>query len=298
MKKMSLACASVMAMSALAMLASVPALAQDNDEARERVEQRRARPDARPDSPRAVPPANRADPAPAPQPQATVPGGAAQSAPAPRDPRSAPRAAPVPRSPGAASNSRPVDPRTQRWGTGARPPSPPRYSPPPQNTYRALPPGYHRYGYRGGNYYFFNGYWYSPYSYGYRLIAPPFGLTIYDLPPYYSSYWYGGRHYYYANDVYYLWDPVERGYVVSRSPDGAVEEEADDDIFVYPTRGQNEEQQATDRYECHRWAADQSGFDPTLSGGGVEAGEKASDLRADYRRAETACLEGRGYSVR
>jgi len=38
---------------------------------------------------------------------------------------------------------------------------------------------------------------------------------------------------------------------------------AADDIYVYPNRGQGAEQQSRDRYECHVWAAAQSGFDPS-----------------------------------
>lgn len=155
-------------------------------------------------------------------------------------------------------------------------------------------------------------------------------------------------------------------------------------LFVYPARGQPQAQLDQDRYECHTWARQQSGFDPshappapanvsaastvtrvpvadnpsagagakgTLAGaviGGVlgaqdhdalggavlgaavgglaggtiemdgqrkverEARDKARELaaqrtsadeaqaqrRTDYRRAITACLEGRGYTVR
>jgi hypothetical protein len=41
----------------------------------------------------------------------------------------------------------------------------------------------------------------------------------------------------------------------------------------------------------------QSGFDPTRPSGGV-AESDIEARRADYRRAEGACLEGRGYSVK
>jgi hypothetical protein len=34
-------------------------------------------------------------------------------------------------------------------------------------------------------------------------------------------------------------------------------------MFVYPSKGQNQEQQDKDRYECHRWAVQQTGFDPS-----------------------------------
>ena len=33
-------------------------------------------------------------------------------------------------------------------------------------------------------------------------------------------------------------------------------------VFVYPQRGQSPEQQQRDRFECHQWAVQQSGFDP------------------------------------
>jgi Glycine-zipper domain len=34
-------------------------------------------------------------------------------------------------------------------------------------------------------------------------------------------------------------------------------------VIAYPTRGQTPDQQNRDRYECHVWAVQQSGFDPT-----------------------------------
>ncbi len=35
------------------------------------------------------------------------------------------------------------------------------------------------------------------------------------------------------------------------------------DLFIYPAKGQSQEQQDKDRYECHSWAVQQSGFDPS-----------------------------------
>ena len=35
------------------------------------------------------------------------------------------------------------------------------------------------------------------------------------------------------------------------------------DLFVYPKKGQSQELQDRDRFECHSWAAQQAGFDPT-----------------------------------
>ena len=34
------------------------------------------------------------------------------------------------------------------------------------------------------------------------------------------------------------------------------------DIFIYPAKGQSQEQQESDKYECHSWAVQQTGFDP------------------------------------
>lgn len=153
------------------------------------------------------------------------------------------------------------------------------------------------------------------------------------------------------------------------------------DIYVYPTQGQSSEQLGKDRYECHRWAVTETGYDPmriadmepprvvrvpvpenraqgataagavtgAVAGGVIGAGShhhgggegvvigavlgtivgaamedkgerearaqadaaaqqqadklarnraERSLLRANYHRALSACLEGRGYTVR
>ena len=38
---------------------------------------------------------------------------------------------------------------------------------------------------------------------------------------------------------------------------------AKSDVIVYPAKGQSNEQLSKDRYECHMWAVQQSGFDPS-----------------------------------
>ncbi len=60
---------------------------------------------------------------------------------------------------------------------------------------------------------------------------------------------------------------------------------------LYPRNGQSDEQTQNDRYECHSWAVNQTGFDPTRSA-------QQSGNAADYRRAMIACLDARGYSAR
>ncbi len=35
------------------------------------------------------------------------------------------------------------------------------------------------------------------------------------------------------------------------------------EVFAYPKRGQSQEQFEVDQFQCHKWAASQTGFDPT-----------------------------------
>src|SRR5258707_2729153 len=70
-----------------------------------------------------------------------------------------------------------------------------------------------------------------------------------------------------------------------------------DDLTITSKNGQTQEQQWADRYECHRWAKDQSGFDPTTQPSQDATPNEVASRRNQYRRAFTACLEGRGYSV-
>ncbi|MBN1548459.1 MAG: hypothetical protein JW902_17550, partial [Syntrophaceae bacterium] len=163
---------------------------------------------------------------------------------------------------------------------------------------RTLPRGYHTTYYRNRPYYFWEGVWYRPYGTYFTVVAPPIGLVIPILPPFHTTLWVGGIPYYYANETYYTYYPGG-GYVVTDPPKDKVSEappEADW-LYSYPTRGQSEKQQADDRYACHRWAVDQTGYDPTLPLGGVPESESAQKRR-DYQRALGACMEGRGYSVK
>jgi hypothetical protein len=164
-----------------------------------------------------------------------------------------------------------------------------------------LPPSAYLRQYGGRPYYFDRGVWYRPYRGFYSVIRPPFGIVVPVLPPFYTTVWFRGIPYYYANDTYYLWDDAARGYVVTAPPQNpdtaAIEPPVPDELFVYPKNGQSEAQQSTDRYECHVWARQQSGFDPTMPQGGGD-GVQPTGKRADYQRAERACLESRGYTVR
>ncbi len=68
-------------------------------------------------------------------------------------------------------------------------------------------------------------------------------------------------------------------------------------LFVYPRKGQSEEQQAKDRYECHTWVVGQIGWDPTRPTGVVPESQ-INQKRADYKRAMGACLDAHDYTVK
>jgi hypothetical protein len=169
----------------------------------------------------------------------------------------------------------------------------------------------------GAHYYYSGGIWYAPRGPSFVVITAPVGTFVPVLPPYYTTVWFGGVPYYYANDTYYVYGG-DQGYQVVEPPGDPSDAipgpegpsypggpppssngppPSEEDMFVYPQSGQPPEQQADDKYECHKWASSQTGFDPTQAGGGV-APDQTVSKGADYRRAMRACLEGRGYSVR
>jgi hypothetical protein len=173
------------------------------------------------------------------------------------------------------------------------------YYPPRGHVIKVLPRSHYVVPYRSQKYYFHHGVWYRPSGTRFVVVLPPIGLFVPVLPPVYTTLWVGGVPYYYADGVYYTWRPQERVYVVSEPPpESAIIEppEEADELFVYPKQGQSEQRQATDRYQCHKWSGDQTGFDPTLPAGNVPEGQY-ENKRADYQRAMKACLEARGYSV-
>src|SRR6185437_301004 len=164
----------------------------------------------------------------------------------------------------------------------------------------------------GGRYFYSGGAWYARRGPEFVVVGPPIGVYVPVLPSFYTTVWFGGVPYYYSNDTYYQWVPAQSQYVVVTPPgdDSAAELQPPPtpppagpssapgaDLFIYPKNGQTEEQQSTDKFECHQWARQQSGFDPTQSGGGVPADQNAS-ARSAYNRAIGACLEGRGYTVK
>ena len=147
-------------------------------------------------------------------------------------------------------------------------------------------------GYRGwyGGYpgWYYGGWWY------------PWTVTIPFLPFYYQTIWVGDYPYYYADGTYYA--PTTDGYMTVNPPQGAVNQvppsaSSVEQLFIYPRKGQSEQQQETDRYECHSWAVSQTGYDPTQPPANVPT-VQMSRKNSDYIRAMMACLDARGYSAK
>ena len=126
------------------------------------------------------------------------------------------------------------------------------------------------------------------------------------------TYYWGGVPYYYWQGVYYVWSPDYSDYVVTDPPPvsggvaaGATAPPAEQpgdgggrgamSLYVYPKNGQTEQQTDSDRYQCHQWAVGQTGYDPTNTGNDTQASTATPE---NYKRAMTACLQARGYSVR
>ncbi len=163
---------------------------------------------------------------------------------------------------------------------------------------RKLPQGNRTIRVNRHDYRYHNGSFYRPNRSGaYIVVRAPLGARVRSLPPGYVSFGIGPRHYFYANYTYYLWDRNRTEYIVVEEPEGAetamvsASETVSSEIFVYPNEGQSDEQRDRDRYECYGWAVEQTGFDPAST-------EPEVDKAGDYRRAISACLEGRGYTVK
>jgi hypothetical protein len=170
---------------------------------------------------------------------------------------------------------------------------------------RSLPRDHRAFMHGHNRYYSSHGVWYRSRGGRFSVVAPPFGLFVPFLPFAYTTIWISGIPYYYANDTYYTETPG--GYVVVEPPQGEVsetppgtepsEESAENKMFIYPRKGQSEEQQDKDRYECHTWAVGQTNFDPTRNPSGIPINQ-IMQKRSDYQRAMASCLDARGYTAK
>jgi hypothetical protein len=163
-------------------------------------------------------------------------------------------------------------------------------------TLAVLPSPYIRIVVGGVPYFYAQGMFYRPYGSRYVVVAAPMGAVVTTLPAGYVAFSIGVNTYYYVNDAYYMWAEPRDGFVVVPKPKGAdqaMTKATEGRLYAYPKEGQSEEQQAKDRYECHRWAVSESGVDPT-----TEEPDYTDREEQDYKRAIGACLEGRGYTVK
>jgi hypothetical protein len=104
-------------------------------------------------------------------------------------------------------------------------------------------------------FFYSGGVWYAPRGPRFVVVAPPVGVFVPLLPSFYTTIWIGGIPYYYANDAYYVWRDGPHAYEVVEPPDdgsATTQAPASDEVFVYPKNGQSPEQQARDKYECHK----------------------------------------------
>lgn len=65
---------------------------------------------------------------------------------------------------------------------------------------------------------------------------------------------------------------------------------AQSQMFIYPKNGQSQQLQDKDRYECHTWAVQQTGFDPSRS---YPSNPNAYDPQP-YRPSQPHVLKGAG----
>ena len=162
-----------------------------------------------------------------------------------------------------------------------------------------LPWGYATYWWGGMPYYYSNSLYYtwSPTDNGYVVTDPPpadgggsadAGVAPYDqyTPPPAPNYDQSAP----PPQSYDQSAPPPQSYGQSAPPSQyAAPAGAGAQLYLYPRNGQSDAQTQNDRYECHSWAVNQTGYDPTRSSQGDPT---------EYRRAMIACLDARGYTAR
>ena len=151
--------------------------------------------------------------------------------------------------------------------------------------------------YRGQSYYFSGGYWYRPQGPRYIVVQPPYGIRVGYLPDYARQVWIGSSLLFLAAGAYYAYQPATQDYIVVQPPTSIPQPMPQPvsngyDVVAYPANGQSASQIDQDRYDCYRWAVDQSGFDPAT----VTYAPSPAVVQT-YRQAQGNCLSSRGYQV-
>jgi hypothetical protein len=149
--------------------------------------------------------------------------------------------------------------------------------------------------YRGRDFFFSGGYWYRPMGSRYQVVTPPYGIRTRYIPDYAREVWIGGALLFLAAGSYYQWLDNSQEYVVVSPPQEVQVQQqpaSPYDVASYPVYGQSPEQVQQDRYDCYRWAVEQTRFDPAAATYAPDASVVAS-----FRNATASCLSGRGYQV-
>jgi hypothetical protein len=179
------------------------------------------------------------------------------------------------------------------WGSG------PHYR--PGYEIDRMPGGYSRVPYRGNDYFYSGGYWYRPQGPRYVVVAPPRGVRVRYLPDYAQQVWLGSALFFVAAGTYYTYEQSTQEYVVAEPPQGVEpvyspqqpQQAADPyEVVAYPANGQSQQQFEQDRYDCYRYAVQQSNFDPANA-----SYQPAPEVVGIYRQALAGCYASRGYSV-
>lgn len=174
------------------------------------------------------------------------------------------------------------------WGQG------PQYR--PGYVVDRFPDRHYRVPYRGQDYFFSGGYWYRPQGPRYVVVRPPYGIRVSYLPDYAQEIWMGSTLFFLAAGAYYTYEASTQQYVVVEppvaNPQPQPQPQPGYDVLAYPASGQTPEQINQDRYDCYRWAVQQSGFDPAKV-----TYPPAQEVIQTYRQAEGNCLSSRGYQV-
>jgi hypothetical protein len=168
-----------------------------------------------------------------------------------------------------------------------------------------MPGGYSRVPYRGNDYFYSGGYWYRPQGPRYVVVTPPRGVRVRYLPDYAQQVWLGSALFFLAAGTYYTYEQSTQEYVVAEPPQGVEpvyspetlpqppqQPTAPFDVVAYPANGQTQQQVEQDRYDCYRYAVQQSNFDPANA-----CYQPAPEVVGIYRQAMAGCYASRGYSV-
>ena len=130
------------------------------------------------------------------------------------------------------------------------------------------------------------------------MIFAPHGRLFLGPPPIFFD---GGFYYHGSSSIdtapYYEPPPVVVQEQPPEYPTSSVSSSLVERFFVYPRKGQSEEQQAKDRYECHIWAVGQIGWDPNQPTS-VLPEDQMNQRSSDYKRAMGACLDAHDYTVK